>query len=122
MAANKKGNGDTLTYTNTGSAISAGDVVVIGNVVGIALVDIAATTGVGEVAITGEWEIVKVTGAVIGQGETVYWDVSAGDIDDNAATAASGDVKDFGIATEAAGSGVLLCNVRLNPGAGSVEP
>jgi len=118
------GPGDSVQYSNTGSAISSGDPVVLGAVgnvsVGVALTDIAATTGVGTVAITGVYTFTKATGAVIAQGETVNWDASASNVDDNAATAASGDVEDFGIAMTAAGSGVLTVDVLLLPGNGAI--
>lgn len=111
--------GERITYTNSGSAISSGDVVVIGNCVGVASVDIA-NGETGEVAIAEVYQLPKVSGAVIGQGETVNWDVSATAVDDNAATPASGDVSDFGIAMEAAGSGITVVNVLLLPGNGTV--
>ena len=112
--------GDVLQYTNAGSAISSGDAVIIGNCVGVAAVDIA-TSATGSVAVAGTYTLVKVTGAVIAQGETVTYDISASNVDDNAATAATGDIEHFGVAVTAAGAGVLTVDVRLNPGAGRVK-
>lgn len=124
MTVKVKGDGTVIEYANTGSAISSGDVVVMGAAgkvtVGVALTDIAATTGVGSVLIEGVVEMTKLTGAVIVAGETVDWDSSGSAIDDNAMTPASGDVSDFGIAVEDAGSGVLVCNVKLLPGNGTI--
>ena len=75
---------------------------------------------VGAVAIRGTFNLTKATGAVITQGETVNWDASASNVDDNAATAATGDVSDFGVAMESAGSGVLVVAVQLLPGNGAI--
>ena len=67
---NKVANGARITYTNGGSAISSGDVVVIGNCVGVASVDIA-NGATGEVAITEVYTLPKLSAAVIAQGATV---------------------------------------------------
>ena len=118
--------GDSVTYTNAGSAISAGDPVVMGAAgivtVGIALTDIAATTGVGEVAITGVFDMLATTGAAFTAGESVDYDDSTGLVDDNAMTPAAGDVSDFGIAMETiatAGAGSRV-KVKLTPGNGAI--
>jgi len=116
MATGYRQRGGRLTYTNTGAAISAGDAVVVGNMVCVALVDIAATTGVGELGTTEVWELAKVSAAVILQGEHVSWDVSAAAVDDTAFTGAAGDLLNFGVAWEAAGAAVLLIDVLLLPG------
>jgi len=93
MATNYVQTGDIHNFTNAGSAISSGDVVVVGQRLGVALVDIAATTGTGAVQMVGVFDnIPKVTAAVIADGESLTWDVSAGKFDDNAATPATGDV------------------------------
>ena len=56
--------GSIITFTNTGSAISSGDLVHIGaGLVGIAQTDIAATSGVGAVMITGRHTVTKGTPA-----------------------------------------------------------
>ena len=82
--------GGVITYANSGSAIAAGDVVVMGHTIGIALTDIAATTGSGAVAVEGVFSgVPKVTAAVFTQGEKLIWDVSAGKFDDSAATPAT---------------------------------
>ncbi len=85
--------GDIRDWTNgTGSAVSAGDVVVVGQQLGVAAVDIA-NGATGSVYFEGVFKNVpKVTAAVIADGEMVMLDVSAGAFDDNAATPATGDV------------------------------
>ena len=76
--------GGVITCANSGSAIAAGDVVVMGHTIGIALTDIAATTGSGAVAVEGVFSgVPKVTAAVFTQGEKLIWDVSAGKFDDS---------------------------------------
>lgn len=120
MATNFVRDGDTVLYSNTGAAISAGDVVVVGQQIGIALVDIAATSGSGELAMKGVWTVPKVSAAVIANGESVIWDASAGEFDDNAATPATGDVSGCCVAREAAGNTITEVDVELNVGIGTV--
>lgn len=120
MATTYQQDGTTLTYTNTGTAISSGDVVVVGEQIGVALNDIAATTGVGELGMEGVYVLPKVSAAVIAAGESVIWDASAGAFDDNAATPATGDVSGCCIAWEGAGAGVTTIAIKLNVGKGTV--
>jgi predicted RecA/RadA family phage recombinase len=123
MAANLyKAGGEirTVTYTNTGSAISSGDVVVLGGTdakkcrVGVALEDIAASSGTGQVAISGCWTFPKTAIAVIKQGESVAWDSNPGAIDDNAFSTGAGDVAQFGMADADAGNGTTTINVWID--------
>lgn len=67
--------GRTIDHTPSGAAISAGDVVVIGTLVGVAPVDIADGEQ-GALYITGEFTVPKATGGgeAIAAGATVYWD------------------------------------------------
>lgn len=84
--------GDVIDWVNgSGSDVSSGAVVKIGQVLGVALVDIA-NGDTGSVALRGVFTVPKVTAAVIAQGEALTWDVSVGKFDDNAATPAAGDV------------------------------
>lgn len=105
MATNRVQDGKVIQFTNGGAAILSGAVVVIGVFVGVALVDIA-NGETGSVALTQVYNLPKVDAAVIAQGETVLWDVSAQEVDDNAAVAASGDVLGWGIAYEGKGATV----------------
>lgn len=117
MTTKYEGKGDIIQYTNAGSAIVAGDVVVMGNTIGIALEDIAASTGVGSVAIEGVFNNVpKVTAAVFVKGEKLIWDVSAGKFDDSAATPATGDVTGGAIAWVAGANLETTCTIKLTPG------
>lgn len=120
MATNFVQNGDVIDYTNTtGSDIASGSVVVIGGVLGVALTSIA-DTATGSVAIEGVYELPKVTAAVIGQGQMVIWDVSAGAFDDSLATPATGDVSGAAVAVAEAGNGDTTVKVKLNVGVGTV--
>ena len=121
MATNSVQEGHVIDWANgTGSAVSANDVVKLGNTLGVALVDIA-NGATGSVAIRGVFTVPKVSGAVIAQGESLTWDVSAGKFDDNAATPASGDVTGAAaLAWEAAGNGVTELDVYFTGAPGTV--
>lgn len=116
MSGNYKQEGDVIQHT-AASNIANGQVVKIGNLLGVALVAIP-TGATGSVKLTGVFVAPKVSGAVIGKGETLTWDVSAasgaGAFDDNAATPASGDVTGAAaVAWEAAGNGTTTLLVKF---------
>ena len=71
-------NGNSIDYTPVAD-VSAGDVVVQGDLVGIAKLDIA-TGALGALAVTGVFDVPKATGvgSAIGAGLKVYWDVADG--------------------------------------------
>ena len=107
MATNYIQDGAVIDWTNGGTAVSSGDVVAIGTngdaILGVALVDIA-NGATGSVQIEGVFEVPKADAAVIAVGEYVVWDSSAGNFDDNAAVAATGDVSDGAFAIESKGA------------------
>lgn len=73
MAQNYIQCGDVVNYTNgTGSAIASGDVVIIGSLVGVALVNIAIGA-TGSVQLEGVFSVAKTTPLAIGQGDKLYW-------------------------------------------------
>ena len=118
MATNYYQAGDVIDFT-AASDIASGSVVVVGNLVGVAHNDI--TTGAtGPVGITGVYAVPKVSAAVIGAGQTVNYDVSAGAFDDNLAIKAAGDLSGGCVAVEPAGNGDTLVMVKLNVGANTV--
>jgi predicted RecA/RadA family phage recombinase len=124
MATNYISQGDVLQYT-AGADISSGDVVVIENLLGVALQDIA-NGETGSVAIRGIFTCPKVSGAVITQGQGLTWDVSAdsgnGEFDDDQATPATGDITGAAaVAAESAGSGVTSIKVLLTGVPGTVN-
>jgi predicted RecA/RadA family phage recombinase len=121
MATNAVSDGKVLQWTNGGSAVAAGDPVVIGNVIGVALVAIAGGA-TGSVAIEGIFTMPKVSGAVIAQGESLSWDVSAGAFDDNAASPSTGDLTGPpAMAAEAAGDTITSLAVKLTGVPGTVH-
>jgi predicted RecA/RadA family phage recombinase len=107
-----------LQWTNgTGSAVSSGDIVVVGGtedaIVCVALVDIA-DSATGSVGYNCGVTAAKVSAAVFGQGESLTWDSSASAFDDNQATPASGDVSGGAIRADAAGANAeTSCSVWL---------
>ena len=106
MSTKRVQDGMVIQFTNGGALISSDDPVVIGTLVGVALVDIA-NGETGSVAITQVYNLPKVDAAVIAQGEAVHFDVSAGangEVDDDAATPAAGDLIGWGTAFETKGA------------------
>lgn len=123
MTTTYKQEGKVIQFT-AASDIPAGRVLKIGNILGVALVDIA-NGATGSVAIEGVFSVPKVSAAVISQGQSLTWDVSAntgaGAFDDNAATPASGDVTGAAaLAWETAGAGVTTMLVKLTGVPGTV--
>ena len=108
--------GGVINYANSGSAIAAGSVVVMGHTIGVALTDIAATTGVGAVAVEGVFTVPKVSAAVFAQGEKLIYDVSASAFDDSLATPATGDITGGAVAFVAGANAETTCVVKLTPG------
>lgn len=121
MANNYRQPGDVLTWTNgTGSAVASGQVVKVGQTLGVALVDIANGAS-GSVAISGVFVVPKSSAAIIAQGDPVMWDVSAGNFDAKSATPATGDVSGGSVtAFEAAGNGTTSFRARFNGIPGTV--
>lgn len=114
--------GQTINYTVSGSAVSQWEIIELGTnsgMIGVALEDGAVGDTIA-VAIDGVWTFPKTSGAVIALGEAVDWDTSAGSVDDDQATSATGDYPNFGTAMEAAGSGVTTIKVKLNGFAGTI--
>ncbi|MDH1765152.1 DUF2190 family protein [Comamonas aquatica] len=73
MATNHVQPGKVLDYVNTtGAAIASGSVVVVGALLGVALVDIPVGA-TGSVAVDGVFSVPKVAGAAIGQGAPVVF-------------------------------------------------
>ena len=98
--------GDRIDYTPA-ATVTAGDVVVIGGLVGVALATIDAGS-TGAVALRGIYSLPKATGA-INAGADVYWDATA----KKCTTTASGNTL-MGRATAAAAANDTTVKVRLN--------
>lgn len=104
--------GDLIDYTPP-SAVAAGDVVVQGDLVGIAKRDIPASTP-GTLAVSGVFDFPKATGngTAISAGATVYWDAAdkVAKTDDE-----SGANPRLGRTTVAATDAAETVRVRLTP-------
>jgi len=102
--------GCAVDYT-PGSAVAAGDVVVQGDLIGIAKRPIAANE-LGSLSVEGVFDVPKATGAstAIAAGASVYWDVADAEAktDDE-----SGANKLLGKTTKAAADGDATVRVRL---------
>ena len=115
---NYREDGSRIEKTLAG-AVSSGDVDVVGTgLLGVALID-GVSGDVIPYAIEGVFTLPKASAAVITEGEQVLWDSSAGNVDDDQATPASGDFL-CGYAMESAGNGVTTVAVRINKTAPSV--
>jgi predicted RecA/RadA family phage recombinase len=120
MATNYRQPGDSLDWTNgTGSDVASGQLVAVGNTVGVALTDIADGAS-GVVGVEGVWEVAKATGTAWALGESVDYDVSAGNFG-KGITPATGDVTKAGICAKAAGSAEATAWVKLTPGVGTLN-
>jgi len=110
--------GQVLEHANSsGAAISAGSPVVMGDLVGIALVDIPDGES-GSVSITGVHKVPKVAGVAWAQGEKVDWDASAPGFT-TGITPAAGDVESAGVAARAALTADTEAELLLLPGIGT---
>ncbi|SEO04143.1 Predicted phage recombinase, RecA/RadA family [Paracoccus alcaliphilus] len=106
MAKNFIQPGNTLTIPAPAGVLS-GDVVIAGEIVGIAQGD----AGAGEpcdVTTVGVWELPKVAADAVTVGAPIYWDAD----DSLATTTAAGNTR-LGTAVEAAASGAATVKVRL---------
>jgi predicted RecA/RadA family phage recombinase len=101
--------GDCLINHTPSSAVAAGGVVILNDLVTVAPVAIAANA-LGAVAVEGVWNMPKASGA-IGQGALVYWDSTNSNI-----TTTSAGNKRAGKAAAAAASGDTSVSVLINIG------
>ena len=99
--------GDVIDYV-AGSAISSGQVLLIGARVGVALAAIA-NGATGAVRMQGIFTIAKLTTDVVTQGALLYWDNT-----NNRMTLTSAGNTLAGYATKAAGNGVTTVEINLN--------
>ena len=100
--------GNSIDYT-PGANVSAGDVVVQNDLVGIAKLDIASGV-LGALAVTGVFDVPKATGAgtAIAAGAKVYWNATA----QQATTTATGN-KYLGKPVRVAADADATVRVRL---------
>lgn len=100
--------GDAIDYTPT-SAVNAGDVVVQGDLVGVAKKNIAANA-LGALHVKGVFDFPKATtsGSAITAGTKLYWDASS-----EVATSTAGGNKYIGKAVQAADADDTTVRVRM---------
>ena len=110
--ANYVQEGVSIDYT-PGSAVDAGDVVVIGDSVGIAKLDIAANA-LGALAVEGVYDIVH-TNAAIADRADVYWDADGNPYGGTAGTGAASTDSTVGpyIGRAVAAAGATDATVRV---------
>ncbi len=111
--------GDTITYP-IAAAVSEGDVVVIGRLVGVVVRDVStAEVALGreaEVRIRGVFDMPKVGSLVVSQGDALYWDADGtpyGGSGTGAVTKTASLGNLCGYAVEDAGSNVTPVKVVL---------
>lgn len=103
--------GNAVDYT-PGSAVTAGDVVVQGDLVGVANSDIAANA-LGALAVEGVFDFAKASGdGGITAGALVYWDVAEAVAKTDDESAAN---KLIGKAVAAAGDTDTTVRIKLTP-------
>ena len=102
--------GKAIDYT-PGSAVSAGDVIVQGDLIGVAKLDIAASA-LGALAIDGVFDLPKATGGgtAITAGAKVYWDAGDSEAKEDAESGAN---KYLGKVVAAAADADTTVRVRL---------
>lgn len=102
--------GETIDYTPAAD-VDAGDVVLQGDLIGIAKLDIATGT-LGALAVTGVFDIAKIAATAITAGAIAYWDETA-QVATN--TSNSGANKPLGKFIRAAAAADATARVRLSP-------
>ncbi|WP_319760377.1 DUF2190 family protein [Maridesulfovibrio sp.] len=117
MAQNCICDGKVIIYTNgTAADILSGQSVVIGEIMGVATVDIPVGQS-GACAVTRVWALPKVTGVLL-QGAKVYWDADGdpkgGEIGSGALTTTATDNTYAGYVYEAAGTDDPTVEIQLN--------
>ena len=102
--------GNTIDYT-PGADVSAGDVVVQGDLIGVAKLDIASGV-LGALALAGVFDLPKAAGAgeAIAAGAKVYWDVADAEAKEDAEAGAN---KYLGKTIAAAADADTTVRVRL---------
>jgi predicted RecA/RadA family phage recombinase len=107
--------GKSLLHTASGADIAKGEVVVLGNTIGVAAQAIADGSS-GVVHLEGVFQVPKVSAAVFAVGEKLIYDVSASAFDDSSATPATGDVTGGAVAMVAGADTETTCIIKLTPG------
>lgn len=118
MTTNYVQDGDVLEHTAAAS-ISAGDVVELANVVGVALADAASGEKVS-VRVDGVFTLAKTTGTAWNQGDVLDWDTSTAKFG-KGITPATGDITKCAVAAADAASGDATGKVLLRAIPGTIN-
>ena len=102
--------GETITVSAPAN-LNSGDIVVVGSIVGVAAFTALSGADV-EVQTEGVFELTKVTTDAINQGDKLYFDSGVGKL---TKTAGTGSKPLVGYAVTAAGNGVTIIRVNLQP-------
>lgn len=120
MAKNYVQPGKVIDVTLT-AAVTSGDVVIVGQTLGVALEDGAIGDEVS-VQVDGVFEVPKKSAAVFAAGESLVWDVSATGFDDNQFSAGTGDVSGAAaVAFKAGANGETTALVKFTGVPGTVS-
>lgn len=120
MTTKFKRYGETITWTNgTGSDVAVNDLVAVGGVLAVALVDIADGE-TGELGAEGVYDVPKVTGTAIDQGDPIDYDASEGAVS-TGITEDTGDLSDCAVCWEGADSGDTTARIKLGRVAATVN-
>jgi len=99
--------GEAVDY-RPASNVSAGDIVVQGDLVGVATTAITANT-LGSLTVSGVFDVAKASATVFTAGAKVYWDATAKE-----AVTTSSNTYYVGKAIAAAGNGTTTVRVRFS--------
>ena len=100
--------GDVITVTAPTGGVTSGQGLLVGNLFGVAATTAAEGESI-EIATVGVFELPKLVSAVIAAGTRVAWDDTAKQV----VLPATGMVP-IGVATGAAGNGLMTVRVRLD--------
>lgn len=108
MSKNFVAKGDVVQYT-AGADIISGQPVLMGDILGVALKDIANGDS-GSVSIDGVWELAKLSTDAFSIGQILFWDAG-----NSRLTSTAGSNKPVGLAFEAALNPSSTCKIKLVP-------
>lgn len=117
MAKNYKFPGSVIDITAASDLVS-GQAFIVGKLLAVALVDIAAGTK-GSAQIDGVFELPKLASANIAEGAGLTWDAQGGQL--IATGADAGDLENCAVAIAVAGTGTATVLAKLTPGSGSLK-
>jgi predicted RecA/RadA family phage recombinase len=108
--------GQTISVTAP-AAVDAGDLVVVGNIFGVAVTDAESGDPV-EISTGGVYTLPRTDGVAWTQGQRVYWDATAGEVTSDADVDTAGDPQNLligvSMAVVADTAGINTGLVRLN--------